>query len=219
MGGFSSKPTSSTKARPPPPTISSVDRAVLDLKVARDRLQRYRTQLEGDQEKLKAQALKAKQAGKTQRALGLLRLKQYKTQQAQTCEDQLLNVLQMVDTIDSKQNEQQMLQALKAGKDTLQKMHQETTVEDVLTLMEDIQEEVQVEQEINQILKDNVPELSPADELVIEAELEALMMGETKLPEVPTTKLPETQLPTVPTKKPTATTTAQKQPERVAVPG
>jgi predicted metalloprotease len=37
----------------------------------------------------------------------------------------------MVETIDSKQNDSAILQAMAIGKDTLKKMHEETTVEDV----------------------------------------------------------------------------------------
>mmetsp|Transcript_17044 Transcript_17044/g.34309 ORF Transcript_17044/g.34309 Transcript_17044/m.34309 type:complete len:100 (-) Transcript_17044:13-312(-) len=97
MGGGSSKPK-----KAPTPAISSTDRAVLDLKNARDRLQRYRKKLEQDDARLVAQAKKARDAGKTKQAIGILRLRKYKEAQATNCENQLLNVLQMVETIDSK---------------------------------------------------------------------------------------------------------------------
>ena len=215
MGGSSSK---QIKAKPPPVAqISSIDRAVLDLKNARDRLQRYRRKLEQDDARLLAQAKKAKDAGKTKQALGVLRLRKFKQTQATQCEDQLLNVLQMVETIGSKQNESAVLSALAAGKDTLKKMHEETSVEHVLDLMEEIREEIEVEQEITGILA-GVPELSPADEEAVEAELEALQAAMEKpldLPNVPTTKLPEVQTPVdvVPPKVPVQTE------ERVALPG
>lgn len=221
MGGFSSKPKA-----PPVPEISAIDRAVLDLKNSRDRLHRYRKKLEQDDEKLLLQAKKAKEAGKNEKALGILRLRKYKKAQAAACEDQLLNVLQMVETIDSKENESQVLSALASGKDTLKKMHEETTVEDVLELMDSIAEEIAVEQEINEILQ-GVPTLSPADEEAVEAELNALQdeLAATaatttpSLPVAPTTTpmpvAPTTKLPATPDK----TTTAVPQEEkRVAVP-
>mmetsp|Transcript_29012 Transcript_29012/g.79601 ORF Transcript_29012/g.79601 Transcript_29012/m.79601 type:complete len:220 (-) Transcript_29012:155-814(-) len=219
MGAFSSK---SAPAASPAGEISDVDRAMLDLKNARDRLQKYRKKLEQDDAKLLAQAKKAKEAGQKDKALGILRLRKYKKAQASSCEDQLLNVMQMVETIDSKQNERQVLDAMAAGKDTLKKMHEETTVDDVLDLMDSIKEEVEVEQEITTILQ-GVPELSPADELAVEAELEALQAelaasttDTTLLPELPT--VPNSKLPEV--KEPTATTATAAQPvERIAVPG
>lgn len=213
MGGMISKPK-----KVPTPQISDMDRAVLDLKNARDRLHKYRKKLELDDAKLVAQAKKARDAGKKQQALGLLRLRKYKQAQATNCESQLLNVLQMVETIDSKQNEKQVLSALAAGKDTLKQMHEETTVEDVLDLMDAVREEIEVEQEINQILE-GVPTLSPADEEAVAAEMEALaaeMNGTATttvlddLPVAPQTKLPDIKVPEK--KEPQAET-------RVAVPG
>lgn len=200
MGGVFSSSTSSAKPKKGG-TISDVDRAVLDLKNARDRLTRYRTKLEQDEVKLVQRAKQAKEAGHTQKALGILRLRRYKQQELANVEAQLLTVHQMVSTIDSKQNEQELLLALKTGKDALQKMHQETTVDDVLELMDQVQEENEVEQEINAILN-NVPELSVEDEAEVEAELEALKASMAvpqqeplELPNVPSTKLPETKQP------------------------
>jgi charged multivesicular body protein 6 len=223
MGGLTSKPKVTT-AKPPTRPISDIDRAVLDLKNARDRLQRYRKKLDDD--KLFLQAKKAKEAGKTERALGLLRLRKFKQAQAASCEAQLLNVLQMVETIDSKQNDAAVLLALAAGKDSLKKMHEETTVDHVLELMDQIAEEIAVEQEITDILQ-GVPTLSPADEDAVEAEWEAMvkemnMTGETTtttapdLPAVPTNKLPTTEVagPIV-----AQTTTVPAREARVAVPG
>ena len=227
MGGaftkYSSSSSSSKQQRNNVVVVTDIDRAVLDLKNARDRLHRYRQKLEHDDVKLVAQARRAKQANRPERALGLLRLRKYKQEQARNCENQLLNVLQMVETIGSKQNESAVLQALATGKDTLKKMHEETTVEDVLHLMDEIQEEAQVEQEITDILS-AVPTLSPADEEAVEAELAAMaaeMNGVTtttattttklELPEVPTDKLPEPVVVQTPAKK--------QEPERVAVPG
>lgn len=224
MGGvFSSKNAVAHNQPSKPVEVTAVDRTVLDLKNARDRLQRYRKKLEADNVKLLEQAGRAKQNGQTQTALGLLRLRKFKQQQATSCENQLLTVLQMVETIDSKQNDAVILAAMAAGKDTLKKMHEETTVEDVLELMEQVQEQHDYEKEITDILQ-NVPELSVADEQAVEAELEALAQEihaggdeqnatEQSLPEAPTHKLPEISTPVA------TTTTAQPVQERVAVPG
>lgn len=205
MGAFSSKPK-----KVPTPEISAVDRAVLDLKNARDRLRQYRKKLEQDDAKLVAQAKKARDAGKKQQALGILRLRKYKEVQATNCENQLLNVLQMVETIDSKQNEAQVLSALAAGKDTLKKMHEERTVDDVLDLMDAVREEIEVEQEINQILQ-GVPTLSPEDEEAAIAELQALEGEKIELPIAPTGGVPKIEV-----RKETA---EEPKETRVAVPG
>ena len=202
-GGSSSNTTQ--KRRPPGGTISSVDRAVLDLKNSRDRLSRYKAKLELDEQKLVQRAKLAKEKGQTKTALNLLRLRKYKQREVETVEGQLLTVLQLVQTIDSKQNETKVLEAMKVGKDTLQHMHEQMTVDDVLELMDQIQEQNAVENEISDILQQGVPELSIEDEAAVEAELESLMESEglatttttTSLPEAPTTEL----LPTAPTNK------------------
>jgi charged multivesicular body protein 6 len=226
MGAFSSKPSTAAN-KPKKVEVTAIDRTVLDLKNSRDRLQRYRRKLEQDNAKLLARAAMAKNNGNKETTLGLLRLRKFKQQQAENCENQLLNVLQMVETIDSKQNEAAILQAMAAGKDLLKRMHEETTVDDVLELMDQIQEEREMEKEISDLLQ-NVPELSAADEQAVEDELAALLDETTatttvppaetaeQLPEAPTNKLPEIKTPAT-----EATTTAapEKKPERVAVPG
>ena len=196
MGGALSK-----KSAPKKPEITEIDRAVLDLKNARDRLQKYRIKLENDEARLVQQARIARDAGNKERALGILRLRKYKQSQAATCEDQLLNVLKMVETIDSKQNESKLLSALAAGKDSLKKMHEETTVDDVLNLMDEIKEEIEVENEITEILS-AVPTLSAAEEEAVEAELLALELevhglpeDKIELPDVPSNKLPDIKGP------------------------
>lgn len=221
MGAFGSKPEVVNKK--PVPSISDIDRAVLDLKNARDRLQRYRRKLERDEAKLLEQAAAAKKVGNNTRALGVLRLRKYKLAELETCENQLLNILQMVETIDSKQNEKELLAALASGKDALKKMHEEHSVEDVLELMDQVAEEIAVENEINQILEE-VPELSAEDEEAVLSELKEMekeMMKEQgqkgeelpALPVAPTKKLPQSPEPVVPNKE------AMPERQRVAVPG
>lgn len=218
MGAFGSKHTKTTKPNTNTAnnknssSITTVDRAILDLKNARDRLQKYRAKLALEEVKLTQRAREAKEAGRTQQALGLLRLKKFKSRGTENVEAQLLTVLQMVETIDSRRNDVQMLGALRAGKDALAQLQKETSVEDILELMDQIQEQHEVEKEVAEILS-NVPPLSADDEALVEAELEALEAEMTKvedLPEVPTTKLPNIVAP-VPTK------TDNKQPARVAV--
>lgn len=217
MGGTSSKSTPKKKA--PGGTISHVDRAMLDLKNARDKLRRYQKKLEQDDERIVARAKQAKKEGQTKNALNLLRLRKMKQKEVDSVASQLLNVEQMVQTIDSKQNEAQVLAAMAKGKDSLQKMHEETSVEDVLDLMDAITEQNEMEKEISSILEGVPTTLSVEDEAAVEAELEAMMkemqgdgMDTTKLPVAPDT----TPLPEAPIGKLPDVATAETE-ERVAV--
>ena len=212
--------TTTTTTKKKQPEISATDRATLDLKNARDKLQRYKMKLEQDDSRIVARAKKAKVDGNTKAALNLLKVRKMKTREVESVEQQLLNVLQMVQTINSKQNEVQVLKAMKEGKDTLQKMHEETTVEDVLNLMDDIQEQNELENEINDILQNSPHSLSMEDEEAVEAELEALMMMglgiDQQEKDSPITTAPEKeqqQLPIAPDTQPLPQAPSTKLPE------
>ena len=230
MGAFGSKSEAevvpTARKRAPPPAISATDRATLDLKNARDRLQKYKGKLQKDDAKIVARAKQAKADGNTKAALNLMKIRKLKTREVESVEAQLLNVMQMVQTIDSKQNEVAVLAAMKEGKDTLQRMHEETTVDDVLNLMDEIQEQNELEQEMNDIMigGSSLSALSLEDEAAAEAELEALMgidstsaqpqqTEQQQLPVAPDTQ-PLPQAPSI--KLPEATPTATTQ-EKVAV--
>lgn len=239
MGAFSSKSNNnSTSSNIKKVEVTAIDRAILDLKNSRDRLQRYRKKLEQDDRKLVQQAIKAKQCHQTQTAINILKLRKYKQQQVQTCEEQLLNIVQLVETIDSKRNEKQILDAMTLGKNTLKQMHEETTVEDVLLLMEQISEEHSVEQEMNDILTKNNSVLLLNNDLYseeeIEAELEAMMNADKATTTTTSTSTPVEVLPTVPTDpllpvapdtRPNSNKTkvteegTQQEQQRIAVPG
>jgi len=235
MGGRSSKPSlNNDKRAQAQAQITDIDRAVLDLKNTRDKLTKYTVQLETSIEKLMIRAKTAKEQNKPKTALGLLRLKKYKQAQVESVQTQLLNVHTMIGSIDSQQQNNQIVISLKAGKDALAKLHQETTVEDVLDLMDEIKEQNEMEQEINDVLNGAVPTLTADQEVAVEAEFAALqaeMEGTTTttapaatekeeekvndldMPQVPDDKLPELKEPKV------AEKIKQQQSQRVALPG
>jgi len=109
------------------------------------------------------------------------------------------------------------LAALRSGKNALEKLHNENTLEDVLKLMEEVDEQNELEREINAALVSTGESLTGIEEEDLELELQALMGGaahledvKVQLPEVPTNKLPEVQVPsTKPVEK--------EKPGRVAV--
>lgn len=123
-------------------TITPLDRAILDLKNSRDRLTKYRTKLDQDCTKLTTRAASLHSSGKTSTALQLLRLRKYKLKEAERVDEQLLTVLRMVDKIAEKQNEAELVEAMRRGKDALRILHEEMGVEDVLSLMDEIRDQV-----------------------------------------------------------------------------
>lgn len=198
MGSIFSQSTSGKKA--PGGTISPIDRAVLDLKNSRDRLSRYKTKTSTDCDKLQSRAQSihkqnTKDAQKTSTALNLLKLRKYKLKQIENVNSQLLTIETMVANIQSKEEEKEILAALKTGKNALQQLHEENTIEDVLKLMDEVEEQNEMEREINDVLiGSEANSLSTAELMEVEEELAALekeVLGEdVQLPDVPTNELP-----------------------------
>ena len=214
MGGsFSSSKQSKTR---PKGTISDIDRAVLDLKNSRDRLSRYKTKLNNDSAKLLERAKKSNSEGDKKTAVGLLKLRKYKLKEAENVDSQLLTLMQMISNIQSKEEEKEVLSALRSGKDALQKLHEETSVDDVLKLMDEVHEQNEVEREINDILSHG-ESLSSVEEAEIEAEFAAL---EAEMLETKEEEEVKVDLPTVPDKKLpdiVEKVEAAKEPGRIAV--
>lgn len=208
MGGVfstSSRSNKSDKAKGPPAkggTISPTDRAILDLKNSRDRLSRYKKKLDADEDKLLERAKVFQKEGNKSMALGLMKLRKHKILEASNVEGQLLKILQMVDTIVGKENEMEIVKSMKEGKNALEQLHKEMSVDDVLQLVEDINDQTEVEREINDILSQGAG-LSSADESAVEEELAALekqMEEEGKdtsatLPVAPSNPLPVVEAP------------------------
>ena len=206
MGGVFSS-SSTTKTKPPGGTITATDRAILDLKNSRDRLNRFKKKLDDDEAKLLERAKICQKEGKKNMALSLMKLRKHKVAEATNVENQLLTILEMVDKIVGKQNENELVKAMKEGKEALEKLHKEMSVDDVLQLMDEIEEQSEVENQINDILTQGVG-LSAADESAIEEELAALeqeLMNENEnnidissLPDVPTKELSDATVSTLP---------------------
>merc|ERR1712157_285015 len=124
-----------------------------------------------------------------------LRLRKHKLNEVANVENQLLNVMEMVDKIEGKEREIDLLQALKAGKDALEHLHKEISVDEVIDLMDKVGEQVEVERQINDAIEQGVVGLSDIDENEVEEELKKLEneMGveKEKQEEETTLELPE----------------------------
>jgi hypothetical protein len=216
MGGGQSKPKKIVRE------VSQIDRAVLDLKVSRDRLNRYKKRLYLDSEKLYNKAKAFKEKNETRAALGLLKLRKMKQKEVDNIDSQLISIQTMISNIQTKEQEVEVLAALRSGKNALEKLHNENTLDDVLKLMEEIEEQNEIEREINDALVSTGESLTGIEEEDLELELQKLMGGaisevsletpvdeKIELPVAPTDKLPQVQKP--------VQETEQEQPARVAI--
>lgn len=138
-------------------------------------------------------------------------------------EEQLLNVLRMVDKISEKQNENEVISAMKRGKDALEILHKEVGIDDVLDLMDEVRDQSEVERRIGEALGEEglrvvgemgeeevLRELEMLEEEVMLQEGGTKVEGKEKeeskednviLPEVPSKPLPVAEEQTPPTEK------------------
>ena len=224
MGVFQSKPTKTTKQpHTKQSAISDIDRAILDLKNARDRLTKYRAVLDTDSQRLLNKATECKSRGRNKLAIGLLRLRRERLHEVGGVESQILTVMQMVSTVRTKEEEGEVMNALRGGKDALKKLHEQTGLEDVLKLLDDIVEENEIEKEVGEALGRLGEEgitLTPEGEVEIEAEfaaLEAEIANVEELPEAPTKAFPVVKPIDVEYNKKNRLTSESDVSERVAV--
>ncbi|KAH9087490.1 hypothetical protein Ae201684P_000895 [Aphanomyces euteiches] len=99
--------------------VSSKDRVVLELKASRDRLKKYQTQLERESADLTEKAKKLLEKKQRDRAKLCLQLRKFKEQQIEQADAHLMNVLQMVDSVEWESQQLQIFEGLKAGNSIL----------------------------------------------------------------------------------------------------
>ncbi|KAI9345547.1 Snf7 family [Obelidium mucronatum] len=188
-----------------PPAITAQDRAILDLKVQRDKLKKYQKKLALVAEQETTVAKHHLKNGDKKRALIALKKKKYQESLLEKTDMQLLNLEQMCETIEFTLIERDMLEGLKQGNAVLAEIHKEMSVEAVQQLMDDTADAVAYQNEIDELMGSK---LNDADMEDIEEELDALVAQEfATMPQIPVNTLPEAtidlSLPDVPTSEPT----------------
>jgi len=187
--------------------VTAHDRAVLDLKVQRDKLKQYKKKCEtmADTETRVAKELLA--AGRKREALLALKKKKYQLALITRTEGQLSNVSEMIDSIEFTQLEVKVFEGLKQGNQVLRELQDQMKVEDVEKLMEEVAESNETQRRIEEALSGK---LSDEDEEEVLAELAALEELETDIETTEFPKVPKEE-PTQPKKDP-----AHAKPARVA---
>ena len=193
---------SSRKGNPTPPdkTPSSVnevndkDRAILDLKRARDKLRRFRVKLEADSSALEDRAKALIREKKNDKAMFVLKLKKFKRKEAENVEGQLSKVLERIGTINWEEQNAAVVQALQCGTQALNKMHEELPLEQVESILEDNATALERQASITEVLTHGL-DAQDSDELNKEYATLVASMTIT-----PTETTAEITLPAAPTK-------------------
>lgn len=187
MGGlFSSKgKDKKTESR-----VTEQDKAVLQLKQQRDKLKQYQKKIYVQIEKDRNVAKQLLHDGKKDKAKLMLRKKKFQESLLEKTDGQLDNIDRMVTDLEFAQIESQVVQGLKVGNESLKKLHQLLSLEDVEKIMDETREGIEYQQEIDDLLSGG---LTAQDEDDVLAELDAIVQAEVtdELPEVPDDELPE----------------------------
>lgn len=143
--------------------VSDKDKAVLDLKNARDRLKKYRKKLETESSQLTDQAKELIRAQQRDRALLLLKLRKHKEKAVNQINDQLITVMQQIEDVEWTLISVQVFDAIKSGTNLLNKIHEEISVESVQSLLEETNEAIEVENQINAVLAGQITQIEETD--------------------------------------------------------
>ncbi|KAJ3095771.1 Vacuolar protein sorting-associated protein 20 [Phlyctochytrium planicorne] len=182
------------------PRITAHDKAILDLKVQRDKLKQYQKKLEIIVAKEVEVAKHHLKNNDKKRAMLALKKKKYQEALLEKTDAQLFTLEQMAQTIEFTLIEKDMVAGLKQGNEVLAQLHKEMSVDAVQKLMDDTADAIAYQNEIDELISGSI---SKDDEEEAEAELEELLRAElAEAPRVPETKLEtdvELTLPEVPT--------------------
>ncbi|KAJ1946353.1 Vacuolar protein sorting-associated protein 20 [Kickxella alabastrina] len=173
--------------------ITEQDKAILDMKVQRDKLKQYqkRVQVVLDREDALARGLLLK--GDKKRALLALRRRKYQEQMIQKTDSQLFTLQQLMETIEFSLVQKDVMFGLEQGSKVLTQLNKEMRMEDVERLAEDTAEAIAYQNEVEEALKGS---MTVEDEEDVLRELEELERQEEdrlrlEMPRVPVGKLPE----------------------------
>ncbi|KAJ7492733.1 Snf7 family, partial [Mycena latifolia] len=174
------------------PKITAQDRAILDLKLQRDKLKQYQKKIQVVLEREHAIAKAHLATGQKDRAVIALRRRKYQQSLLLKTDGQLETLEELVSTIEFSLVEVSVLHGLKQGNEVLKEIHKEMNIESVEKLMDETQEAREYQREIGELLANNLTadeEDAVQDELM---QLQAEVMREeepadgVELPSVPT---------------------------------
>ncbi|KAG6818033.1 hypothetical protein H0H87_009188 [Tephrocybe sp. NHM501043] len=186
------------------PKITAQDRAILDLKLQRDKLRQYQKKIQVVLDREHAIAKAHLVVGEKDRAVIALRRRKYQQSLLMKTDAQLENLEQLVSTIEFSLVEVSVLHGLKQGNEVLKEIHKEMNVESVEKLLEETHEAREYQREIGEMLSNN---LTLDEEDAVQAELRELQAHALDLENPPIV-----ELPTVPTSEPVVKAPAREEP-------
>uniref|UniRef100_V5H7W8 Protein-sorting related protein n=1 Tax=Ixodes ricinus TaxID=34613 RepID=V5H7W8_IXORI len=152
--------------------VTEHDKAVLQLKQQRDKIKQYQKKIVTS---LENRATTGEESyfknGRKEKAKLLLKKKRFMEQMLEKTDGQLTNLERMTHDIEYAQIEIQVVEGLKVGNESLKKLHQMLSVDEIERIMDETQEGIEKQKEIDDLLSG---QLTAEDDEAVLAELEAL---------------------------------------------
>ncbi|KAI1105064.1 charged multivesicular body protein 6 [Jackrogersella minutella] len=179
-----------------PSRVTAQDKAILDLKLQRDKLHQYQRRITVLTDKETAVARQMLAAGDKKRALLALRRKKYQESLLEKTDGQLAQLEQLTRNVEFALIQKDIVFGLQQGTRVLREIHAEMGgIEHVEKLMGETADAIAYQREVSEMLGGRI---SNQDEDEVEDELAALELevnGPAPLPNVPDTKLPQAEVP------------------------
>lgn len=179
------------------PKVTVQDRAVLELKLQRDKLRRASLKIQVVIRREEEIARLSVRQGNRPRALLALKKKKYQENLLDTIEKQSDTLENLISTIEFKLIEKDVVYGLQQGNKVLKQLNQELSLEKVDKIMDDSEEGVRYQEELSERLGEMMPRALDDE---VDAELDAL---ETAMAE-PESEPAVPVLPEVPVEAPAA---------------
>ncbi|KAI8980710.1 Snf7 family [Trametes punicea] len=176
------------------PKITKQDRAILDLKLQRDKVRQYQKKIQSVLDREHEIAKQQLAAGNKDRALIALRKRKYQESLLLKTDAQLENLEKLVSTIEFSLVEVSVLHGLQQGNEVLKEIHKELNIENVERILEETEEARAYQREIDAMLAGS---LTIEDEEAVQAELRELQLQTLEV-----AKEQPVHLPSVPTEVP-----------------
>ncbi|CAH1756849.1 2869_t:CDS:10 [Entrophospora sp. SA101] len=146
------------------------DRAILDLKVQRDKLKQYQKKIKVVADKETEIAKKALSQGNKRTALLALRKKKYQQQLLEKTDTQLFNLEELTQSIEFALVEKDVFAGLEKGNSILKEIHKEISIEKVEKLMEETEDAISYQNEIEELLIPDTQLPTVEENLVVDQE-------------------------------------------------
>ncbi|KAF9455033.1 Snf7-domain-containing protein [Macrolepiota fuliginosa MF-IS2] len=138
------------------PKVTAQDKAILDLKLQRDKLRQYQKAIQVVLDREHAIAKAHLATGQKDRAVIALRRKKYQESLLVKTDKQMETLEQLVSTIEFSLVEVSVLHGLKQGNEVLKEIHKEMNLESVEKLLEETHEAREYQREIGDMLANNL---------------------------------------------------------------